>query len=69
MLPDAMREALAEKVRLHFQNNDKDLINTALRLQDNGYPDAEIFDILTRVYNVGYEDGFTDGYDQCNDGA
>ena len=69
MLPDKMREALATKVAEYFGNNNDKLRAAALRLQDDGYLETDILNILKAAYRAGYDVGFTDGYDQCNDGA
>ena len=69
MLPKATREALATKVAQYFSNSDHKLRDAALRLQDDGYPDTDILNILKAAYRAGYDDGYDDGCDQCNDGA
>lgn len=61
MLPEETRNALAEKVRLHFENDDYRLTSAALRMQDDGYDDDVIIHILNLAYWAGYTDGCDDG--------
>jgi len=69
MLPELTREILATKVAQYFGSDDGRLRAAALRLQDDGYSDTDILNILAAAYQAGYDDGFDEGYDQCNDGA
>lgn len=64
MLSEKTRNALAEKVRLYFQDDSKRLRDAALRLQDDGYADTEILNILKAVYMAGYEAGYHEGYEE-----
>ena len=63
MLPDKMRKELAEKVEGYFGNDDKYLRDAALRLQDDGYADTEVLNILKAAYYAGHEAGYEAGYE------
>lgn len=69
MLPERMRKALWDKVSLNFGTNDEGVRKVALKLQDEGYGDQEIMQMIRYVWSAGYDEGFTDCYDQCNGGA
>lgn len=55
MLPERTRKALADKVELYFSDNNTGLRDAALRLQDDGYSDTDILNILKAAYSAGYD--------------
>jgi hypothetical protein len=76
MLPDAIRDALARKVEGFFCDGDSRLRDAALRLQDDGYGDTDILNIMKGVYDAGrscgqeegYQQGHEDGWDEATYG-
>lgn len=66
MLPDRERQALKDKIENYFCNDDGRLADAALRLQDDGYGDTDIINILNAAYEAGYERGYDRG---CDDGS
>lgn len=72
-----MRENLWRKVSQNFGTEDRGVKKVALKLQDEGYADEEIMQMIRLVwsaaygdgYDSGHNDGFDDGYNQCNDWA
>ena len=60
MLPDETREALAAKVEEYFGSSDEGLRAAALRLQDDGHWEVDIFNILRAAFRAGYDEGHAD---------
>lgn len=54
MMPEHMREALWRKVRLNFGTEDEGVKKVVLKLQDEGYGDQEIMQIVRYVWMAGY---------------
>lgn len=67
MLPDRERQALKKKIKEYFNNDDRRLSDASLQLQDDGYPDTIILNILNAAYQAGYERGYGRGYDDGSD--
>lgn len=64
MLPDRERQALKDKIEDYFCNSDGRLADAALRLQDDGYGDTDIINILNAAYEAGRDQGWQEGYDE-----
>lgn len=65
MLPESMRENLWRKVSQSFGTDDEGVKKVALKLQDEGYGDEEIMQMIRLVwraaYYAGYDSGHADG--------
>ena len=57
MLPEGMRENLWRKVSLNFGTEDEGVKKVALKLQDEGYGDQEIMQMIRLVWSAGYDQG------------
>lgn len=57
MLPDWMIEEIEDQVEHHFGNPDPRLQRAAHELLDAGWPWEEIRDLLSKVYNAGFDRG------------
>ncbi len=66
MLPDRERQALKKKIKEYFNNDDRRLADAALRLQDDGYGDTDIMNILNAAYEAGRHQVWQEG---CDDGT
>jgi hypothetical protein len=67
MLPDPMREALAERVANWFGTDHENLRKAALKLQDEGYGDDAVMDIIKLLWPAAYAKGYRDGFDEAMD--
>lgn len=59
------------EVLLYFGSREPDFRKTVDTLRFVTTPQMtakEIIDLLKPIYRAGYDEGFSDGYGQCNDG-
>lgn len=61
-----------DKIKRHFGvycSDTPDFDKSVNMLLNLGLPEPAVREILSGVWNEGYDNGWRDGYDQCNDGA